>query len=179
MTFLHDADVFIRAKNDHYGFDFYPGFWAWIRDAHERGAVFAPKIVRDELVHGDDELAAWVKDLPPSFFVAPSPNTAPHFSAVSEWANSWKTRASSGSEQNKADSAVRDFFGKGDFYLVSQAREREFVVVTNEVSAPGSKARIKIPDACMAVGVRHMKPHEMLRIAGARFVMQSALSGPQ
>ena len=28
MAYLLDSDVFIRAKNDHYGFDFCPGFWS-------------------------------------------------------------------------------------------------------------------------------------------------------
>ena len=27
MAYLLDSDVFIRAKNDHYGFDFCPAFW--------------------------------------------------------------------------------------------------------------------------------------------------------
>ena len=30
MAYLLDADVFIRAKNVHYGFDFCPAFWEWL-----------------------------------------------------------------------------------------------------------------------------------------------------
>jgi hypothetical protein len=30
MAYLPDADVFIRAENLHYGFDFCPAFWDWI-----------------------------------------------------------------------------------------------------------------------------------------------------
>ncbi len=30
MAYLLDADVFIRAKNLHYGFDFCPAFWEWL-----------------------------------------------------------------------------------------------------------------------------------------------------
>lgn len=36
MAYLLDADVFIRAKNLHYGLDFCPAFWDWhdaLRDA--------------------------------------------------------------------------------------------------------------------------------------------------
>ena len=29
MAYLLDADVFIRAKNLHYGLDFCPAFWDW------------------------------------------------------------------------------------------------------------------------------------------------------
>ena len=41
MAYLLDADVFIRAKNLHYGFDFCPGFWDWLVDSNERGSVFS------------------------------------------------------------------------------------------------------------------------------------------
>jgi hypothetical protein len=30
MAYLLDSNVFIQAKNLHYGFDFCPAFWDWI-----------------------------------------------------------------------------------------------------------------------------------------------------
>ncbi len=30
MAYLLDSDVFIRAKNLHYGLDFCPAFWEWL-----------------------------------------------------------------------------------------------------------------------------------------------------
>ena len=30
MTYLLDANVFIQAKNIHYGLDFCPAFWGWL-----------------------------------------------------------------------------------------------------------------------------------------------------
>ena len=30
MAYFLDSDVFIRAKNLHYGFDFCPAFWDWL-----------------------------------------------------------------------------------------------------------------------------------------------------
>jgi hypothetical protein len=30
MSYLLDANVFIQAKNLHYGFDFCPAFWEWL-----------------------------------------------------------------------------------------------------------------------------------------------------
>ena len=40
MAYLLDSDVFIRAKNDHYGFDLCPGFWEWL----ERVRVSPPRV---------------------------------------------------------------------------------------------------------------------------------------
>lgn len=32
MSYLLDANVFIQAKNLHYGLDFCPAFWQWLID---------------------------------------------------------------------------------------------------------------------------------------------------
>ncbi len=31
MPYLLDTNVFIQAKNLHYGFDFCPAFWDWLK----------------------------------------------------------------------------------------------------------------------------------------------------
>lgn len=41
MAYLLDADVFIQAKNLHYGFDFCPAFWKWLDRATNAGDVFS------------------------------------------------------------------------------------------------------------------------------------------
>lgn len=62
MAYLLDSDVFIRAKNDHYGFDFCPAFWDWLERASSNGTVSSVEAVSQELIGGDDDLAYWVKD---------------------------------------------------------------------------------------------------------------------
>ena len=39
MAYFLDADVFIRAKNLHYGFDFCPAFWEWLIRQNRIGRV--------------------------------------------------------------------------------------------------------------------------------------------
>ena len=41
MAYLLDTDVFIQAKNLHYGFDFCPAFWEWIEAEHATGTLFS------------------------------------------------------------------------------------------------------------------------------------------
>lgn len=60
MAYLLDANVFIAAKNLHYGFDFCPAFWDWLHLAHQQGNVYSIEKVRDELRAGQDDLAQWV-----------------------------------------------------------------------------------------------------------------------
>ncbi|MCY4369252.1 MAG: DUF4411 family protein [bacterium] len=66
-------------------------------------------------------------------------------------------------------SAVTAFMQKADFYLVAQAHAMGHTVVTYEKPAPQSVKSIKIPDACKALAVDWMAPHEMLRAEGAVF----------
>jgi hypothetical protein len=89
--------------------------------------------------------------------------TVPHFSAVSNWARN----------QNYHISAITTFLQTADYYLVAQARQGGQTVVTYEVPR-GSPRLIKIPDACLGVGVACILPHELLRREQARFVLKTA-----
>ena len=61
MAYLLDSDVFIQAKNLHYGFDFCPAFWEWIDQQAAAGTARSIEKVRDELIGGGDELAIWAQ----------------------------------------------------------------------------------------------------------------------
>ena len=52
MAYLLDANVFIQAKNLHYGLDFCPAFWDWLIEANARGLVYSIEKVGDELDAG-------------------------------------------------------------------------------------------------------------------------------
>jgi hypothetical protein len=75
--------------------------------------------------------------------------------------------------QNYEPAAVSTFLQVADFYLVAHALAHSHVVVTHEVAAASTK-KIKIPNACIGVGVKCMSPFEMLRHERARFIL-----GPQ
>ena len=71
MAYLLDADVFIRAKNLHYGFDFCPAFWDWLIRQNQASEVYSIEKVGDELLAGDDDLANWARNRDGDFFVPP------------------------------------------------------------------------------------------------------------
>ena len=162
MAYLLDSNVFIQAKNLHYGFDFCPAFWDWLDQAHAAGTVFSVERVGDELLGGGDELAAWARLRVGSFFIEPDPAVVPSLQATSQWA----------STGNYEPAAVATFLQVADYYLVAQAHAHGHTVVTHEVVAHSTK-RIKIPNACLGMGVRCVTPFEMLRAEGARFVLAS------
>lgn len=160
MAYLLDANVFIQAKNLHYGFDFCPAFWEWLVAKNGEGKVFSIERVGDEIEAGDDELAVWASERGADFFLKPTSAMFPSLSTVSEWA----------AGQSYEPSAVNTFLQVADYYLVAHALAHEQTVVTHEIVSNSSR-RIKIPNACIGLGIKCMSPFEMLRHEKARFVL--------
>ncbi|MBN1917508.1 MAG: DUF4411 family protein [Verrucomicrobia bacterium] len=160
MSYLLDADVFIRAKNLHYGLDFCPAFWEWLTRQNEAGGVFSIEKVGDEIQAVDDELSVWAAALNKGFFLRPDASVFPALATVSEWA----------SGQHYDQAAVSSFLQVADYYLVAHALAGKHTVVTHEI--PSASARkIKIPDACIGLRIKCMTPYEMLRRERARFIL--------
>ena len=61
MAYILDADVFIRAKNLHYGLDFCPAFWEWLSLKNAAGQLFSIEKVGDEVQAIADELSEWAE----------------------------------------------------------------------------------------------------------------------
>jgi hypothetical protein len=163
MPYMLDADVLIRAKNLHYGLDFCPAFWEWLVINNAAGSVLSVEKVGDEVQAVGDELSEWVAARLPGFFVRPDAAVFPALATVSAWAQG----------QSYDPSAVSTFLQVADYYLVAQALAGGHTVVTHEIPSASTR-KIKIPDACIGLGVKCMTPYEMLRRERARFVL-----GPQ
>ena len=161
MSYIVDTDVFIHAKNDHYGFDFCPAFWDWIIQANQKGQVFSIDQVRKEILLGKDELAQWAKKLNKVFFLEPDQKVFIALQEINEWVNS----------KSYENAGVEEFLKSGDYYLIGHALAGNHTVVTHEKRS-NSKKRIKIPNVCLGVGVECASPFEMLRTLQACFVLQ-------
>lgn len=160
MVYVLDANVFIQAKNLHYGFDFCPGFWDWLQEQAGQGGLMSLDKVRDELLAVEDELTDWAKDLDGGFFQSLTGDHVAALAAVSQWANG----------EDYEDGAVNIFLQVADYYLVAYALAIGATVVTHEKHSD-SRKKIKIPNACLGVGVSCVTPFEMLRREHARFVL--------
>ena len=159
-SYLVDSNVFIQAKNLHYGFDFCPAFWDWMVEQNGAGKVASIEKVADELQAGDDELAEWATAQGEGFFLPPDEAVVPALRTVSDWA----------SAHGYQPVAVATFLQVADYWLVAHALAHECNVVTHEVPAD-TTSKIKIPNACIGLGLRCMNPYEMLRRERARFVL--------
>jgi predicted nucleic acid-binding protein len=158
--YLLDTNIFIQARNLHYGFDFCPAFWEWLIVRNAAEVVGSIDKVADELVAGDDDLADWAKARGPTFFLPPDDPILPALARVSAWATG----------QNYERAAIATFLQVADYWLVAHALARRCTVVTHEVPADTVR-KIKIPNACIGLTVPCINPYEMLRRERARFVL--------
>ena len=160
MTYLLDSDVFIQAKNLHYGFDFCPAFWDWLVRENRNGSVFSIEKVADELEAGGDELSDWAENFGDDFFLAPDRKMISSLGVVSNWVE----------DQGYEESAIGTFFQVADYYLIAYAHSHDHAVVTHEVPSD-SLRKIKIPNVCIGLGIKCLTPYQMLRKERARFVL--------
>ena len=159
MAYLIDSDVFIQAKNLHYGFDICPAFWDWLDVQHQAGEVFSIEKVGDEIAAGQDQLSQWAAQRS-SLFLKPDSPVVSSLQQVSGWVAGGQYRPA----------AVSTFLQVADYYLVSHAHAHGHTVVTHEV-VDNSIKRIKIPEVCLGMSIPCVNPFEMLRTMRARFVL--------
>jgi hypothetical protein len=112
VTYLLDANVFIQAKNLHYGLDFCPAFWQWLLDQNATGQVLSIDKVADEIMAGGDELTDWMRDHGNSLFVRTGAAAAAQFGAVSAWAT----------QQEYEPAAINTFLQVADFLSEAQLK---------------------------------------------------------
>jgi hypothetical protein len=161
VAYLLDSDVFIQAKNLHYGFDICPAFWDWLDVQHQTGKVVSIQKVGDELAAGGDDLSDWAAKRP-ALFLKPDAPVVEGLQQVSAYV--------SGGQY--LPTAVSTFLQGADYYLVSHALAHGHVVVTHE-RVDNAIKRIKIPNVCIGMGIQCVNPFEMLRTERARFVLPS------
>lgn len=161
--YLLDTNIFIQAKNLHYGFDFCPAFWEWLVEQNKTGRVASIDKVGDELQAGGDDLSDWTTARGKSFFLPPDDPVVPALRRVSAWATG----------QNYEPAAIATFLQVADYWLVAHALAHDFAVVTHEVPSDSTR-KIKIPNACIGLGLTCISPYEMLRRERARFVLGPA-----
>lgn len=115
------------------------------------------------LIGGGDELAGWAQQRGADFFLKPDSAVLPSLRATSSWAT--------GAGYDPA--GVNIFLQAADYYLVAHAHAHRHVVVTHEVPS-SSLRKIKIPDACIGLGVKCVNPFQMLRSERVRLVLGPA-----
>ena len=151
MSYLLDTNIFICSKNE-LPMDIFHGFWQRLADLAHAGQIFSSVKVKVEIDRGNDELKQWCNDQLPKEFFLP-------FEAYEEYA-----RLMTWANGNPVFSvpAKQEFATVADGYLVATAAAKGMKVVTFETSDPLCRKRVKIPDACIALGVEYCSLNDVL-----------------
>ncbi len=161
MPYLLDSNIFIQAKNLYYGMDFCPGFWDWLVKQNKENQLYSIEKVKDELQAIDDDLSKWTQQRDSQFFLKPDESVLSALVEISRSIN----------EKDYETGAKKIFLQGADYYLIAQAKAREYTIVTHEKPSD-SKKKIKIPNVCIGFGIKYMTIYEMLRMTKARLILQ-------
>ena len=162
MAYLLDANIFIQAKNLHYGMDFCPAFWDWLINNNFEKKLFSIEKVGDELKSIEDDLSKWAKERGAKFFLKPDETVLTALAEVSRWIN----------KQDYEEGGKNIFLQGADYYLIAQAKAKKYTIVTHEIPSD-SKRKIKIPNVCIGFQIKYVTAYEMLRKEKARFILKS------
>lgn len=162
-NFLVDSNFFIQAHRLYYPFDVVPSFWERVKDLTSRGIICSLDKVKNEICANGDELSEWIRNNLDGSVFKDSEECLDEYRSVTGWAIS--------KNDHFSESAIAEFChaDEADAWLISFALKKGIIVITHEVSAPGSKKKIKMPDVCNQFGVRYMNTIEMFRTIGERF----------
>lgn len=151
MSYLLDTNIFIRSKNE-MPMDIFQGFWQRLATLACEGIIFSSVKVKEEIDRGNDELKQWCDDQLPKEFFLPF-DAYSEYARLMTWANDSRLFTAP---------AKQEFATVADAFLVATAASRGMKVVTFETSDPNCKKRVKIPDACIALGVSYCSLNDLL-----------------
>lgn len=157
--FLVDTNILVEAYRRYYAFDLVPSFWEFLDWNFGAGSLVSIKPVLDELKEGNDALTEWAKNRSRFFRDIADGATIQAMGEIADWVK----------QQGYRQSAVDEFLGIADYFLVAYAAAHGLTVLTHELPRPESKKRVLVPDVCRAFGVDYVDTFTMMRALGAGF----------
>ncbi len=158
--YVLDTSVLTQAARSYYAFDLVPSFWTIIRQHAHNGNVLSIDRVKDEIDQGKDQLKNWATG---SFHFAFASSDDPDVLAAYAQVIQWAMAQLQYTDAAKAEFARNE---NADAWVVAYAKAKGYGVVTQEQSAPNSKAIIKLPDVCRAMDVSCIDTFQMMRNLG-------------
>jgi len=164
-VYVVDSNFFIQAHRVSYPLDVAFSFWNKVKQLADDGKIISIDKVKQEIYQNEDALKQWcVTNLPRDFFK----DTATVMASYGQVA-AWAASQSSHYLQN----ALAEFLhaDEADAYIVAYvlADTNRRIVVTQEISEPNRRSKVKIPDACNALNVRFVNVIDMFRQLGETF----------
>ncbi len=163
--YIADSNFFIQAHRVSYPLDVAFSFWNKVKQLANSGKIISIDKVKDELFDKNDALEEWcILNLPDDFFKDTSTEMVA-YSKVINWAVSKSGHFLPNAINEFLDSNEADAFIVA--YALADSSNR--IVVTQEISEPYRKNKVKIPEACNGLNVQHVNMMDMFRQLGETF----------
>ena len=156
--YIIDANIFITSSRQLYPFDIMPGFWDQLLEKGEGKLVLIDK-VKEEIYHGSDALAEWLKENEEEFIQKDMNDS----SVVASYGQVLQSVIDN---SNYKESAKEGFASAADSWICAHAAAKGYVVVTLETFEPNCKKRVKIPNVCKDFDVEYIDMLQLLREIG-------------
>jgi hypothetical protein len=163
--YVVDSNFFIQAHRVTYPLDIAFSFWKKVKQLAEDGKIISIDKVKSEIYSNNDALKEWCQANLPADFFNDSSQVMASYAKVSSWAISRSA--------HYLPRALNEFLDadEADAFIVAfaLADSGNRIIVTQEVSEPNRRNKIKIPDACNAFDVQIVNTMDMFRQLGESF----------
>lgn len=167
MNYLIDSNILIRSKNMEYPFDFFPGYWDFMNECFKSDSIFMHKKVYNEIKKGKDDLTRWVEDNKDNIKIVDEDHAEEQlYLSLCEWAQD----PSNDFTRNAIDAFCKA--DKADIWLCAKAKDKDFIIVTDETLDRKSRKAIKIPNVCKEFGMISIDKFTFIRKMKAEFLLK-------
>ncbi len=152
QTYCLDSNVLIQAWQKYYAPSICPDYWQVLNQLGNKGIIFLPEEVREEIVKTDDELANWLKD-----------SSIPIYKTDQKVISCWQKILQ---KDPLHQFLVDNIKGRSlaDPWVISHAMKMNATLVTKESKETAlNTRRIKIPNVCDNMGVRWIDDFDFIR----------------
>ena len=163
--YVVDSNFFIQAHRATYPLDIATSFWNRVKEMAGNGDIVSIDKVKHELYDKNDELESWCKSNLPKDFFKDSTECFTEYGIISAWATSRSDHYLPNAINEFLDSTGADAFLVA--YVLADIQNR--VLVTQEVSNPNQRNKIKMPEPCNHFGVNYVNTITMFRQLGVTF----------
>ncbi len=143
MTYLVDANIFLSAYQRDYPAAVFPRLWRHFGDLVAARRLLTINRVEAEVLLFQDDSSSYFTQTMTTGTVLAAERFINEYARVIAW--------SVGEGRHYKQAAIDDFAQNtaADAWLVAAALSTGHTILTQELSEPDSKRRIKIPDACI------------------------------
>lgn len=164
-VYVVDTNFFIQAHRAYYPLDVASSFWRKVKQLADDGKIISIDKVKQEIYKNNDALRQWCKENLPTEFFKDTSEIMDIYSQVVNWATS--------RNDHYLPQALAEFLDveEADAFIVAftLADNNNRIVVTQEISEPFRKGKVKIPDACMALNIQYVNSMDMFRLLRETF----------